>query len=120
MATITNTWGNFVLNWLVGNRRTWVSLHTSDPGEQGDISTEVVGGTYERDIASWNASASRQIANNTVMVFDNMPQCIVTHAAVWNASTFGSCIVSGKFASGIAVSDGDVFVIENADLVISL
>lgn len=121
--SITNTYGNTTLNWLIRDRNTWVALHDSDPLVTGEPSTEITGGPdsgYERQAGSWGAAASRQIANNTVLVFTNLPAAIITYAAVWDASAFGTCIASGAFATPKTTSDGDMLIIAASELVISL
>jgi hypothetical protein len=117
---LTNYWGNKALDYLIYSRQTWCGLHMGEPGPTGEISTEVTGGSYERQRSHWNVAASRQIANYNVMTFENMPQTIVWYAGVWDAQHFGNMIAYGRFGINKHVGDGDLFIITAAQLVISL
>jgi len=121
--TVTNVWGNQALDWLIRGRSVWVSLHSSNPGVTGDISTEISGGPddgYERQPGTFSAAASRQVANSNVLVFTNLPASLVTYAGVWDASAFGNCIANGAFSATQNVGNGDMLVIQVPQLVISL
>ena len=120
--SIGSYWGNAVLDYIT-NRNTWVSLHTSDPGVTGELSTEHTGGSYERDQVSaseWNAAASRQINTDNVIEWNNLDAGIITHIGVWDSSTGGNIIASGPLASPVTLEDSDRFTITGGNLTLSL
>jgi hypothetical protein len=100
----------------------WVACHVSDPGVAGNIATEVsgAGNDYERIKPTWSAPASKTIGNTTKLDFENMPDCTVTHLAVWTAQAGGYCIMTLELPSPIALDAGDDLEIPAYDLAFSL
>lgn len=92
----------------------YVSLHTGDPGEAGDQTTnEATYGSYAR-VAVARTSGGWTITNNQVENTDviSFPQATsgsenITHFAVGTASNgAGSIIMYGALTSSLAVSTG--------------
>lgn len=92
----------------------YVSLHTADPGEAGDQTTNETAYTnyarvaVARSSAGWTVSGSN--ASNTAAV--NFAQCgatgaTITHFGVGTSSSgTGNLLVSGALTSSLAVSNG--------------
>lgn len=118
--TLGNAWGNEMLNHAL-QTATRVSLHVSDPGPDGQVTTEVVGGSYARLEASWGYAASRTAALSTNLSFMDMPQCIVTHAAVWSKiNGIEKMVACAAFDTPRAVGEGEVLNIMANNFAISL
>lgn len=92
----------------------YVSLHTADPGETGDQTTNETAYTnyarvaVARSAAGWTVSGNN--ASNTAAV--NFPQCGATGATITHfgvgtaASGTGNLLVRGALTSSLAVSNG--------------
>lgn len=98
----------------------YVALFTSDPGE-GGTGTEVSGGSYARQTATFTVSGS--LASNTAAV--EFPTAsaswgTITYAAIYDAATGGNLLGSGGLATAKAIGAGDVFRIPAGDFDITL
>ena len=92
----------------------YISLHTSDPGEAGDQTTnEATYTSYARvavarTTGGWTVS-SGTVSNDAAVDF---PECTggsntITHVAVGTASSgSGKLLISGALSSSLAVSSG--------------
>lgn len=89
----------------------YVSLHTADPGDTG--ASEVAGGTYARQSASFDAAATPggTNANSGAISFTSMPAATITHFGFWNAggTSGGTFIAGGTLTASKALSLGDTF-----------
>lgn len=119
--TIGNAWGNRVLDHMLRDRTTWVALHVADPGPDGTAATEIAGGSYARQEATWTAAASRTSANDDVIGFEDMPVCTLTHASVW-AEILGEqrIIAWAEFPAAISVGLSDRVEIPAGEFVVSI
>lgn len=118
---ITNHAGNLFLTTVVYGKG-WVACHVADPTVTGNIATEVsgAGNDYERIKPTWSVPASKTIGNVTKLDFENMPDCTVTHLAVWTAQAGGFCIMTLELPSPIVLEAGDDLEIPAYDLAFSL
>ncbi len=84
---------------------TYVGLYTADPGETGDQTNEVTGGSYARQTygPTWN---SNHVENAAIVRFNSMPAATVTHVAIFDASTVGNMLWYGPLASSVTVPSG--------------
>lgn len=76
----TNAFENEVLEVL----RAWVleiSLHTGDPGEDGNLN-ELVGQSYVRKAIAFNAAAGGQMVNTALVRWDDLPAATLTHFVI--------------------------------------
>lgn len=92
----------------------YVSLHTADPGETGDQTTNEIAYTsyarvaIARTAGGWTRSSST--TSNTALV--QFPQCtggsgIATHFGIGSAATLaGNLLMSGALSASLAVSNG--------------
>lgn len=92
----------------------YIALHTADPGEAGDQTTNEISYTsyarvaVARSGAGWSRSSST-ISNAALVQF---PQCTggsgtATHFSIGTASSgTGSIILSGALTSSLAISNG--------------
>lgn len=91
-----------------------VSLHTADPGEAGDQTTNETAYTSYARVAVARTSGGWTVTNNSVSPVANIdfPQCTggtstITHFAVGTAHTStGKLLYSGTVTPNISVSNG--------------
>lgn len=100
----SNYLGNLVLTKYLTTLGAYLALHTSDPTVLGNLSTEVVGGSYVRQhVTLWTSPSSKTTANNELVVFDNLPACTVTYMSLWTAVTAGNMLWALQLGSPIVV-----------------
>lgn len=82
MAALTDTAEDQTLNWLTGQTAGNVAVPPTMPlrvalirvvGDDATPGTEVVGGSYARQPATFAPSSAGQAANTALVRFDNMP-----------------------------------------------
>lgn len=63
-----------------------LSLHSGDPGEDGD--NEVVGGDYDRQAVDFSIvqGVAPEARSEELVQFSNMPAATVTHLGLWDDS----------------------------------
>ena len=89
-----------------------ISLHTADPGEDGQLA-EVIGGGYSRALITgpavlFGAPANREIISTDVVTFNSMPAVTVTHVGFWRVtgSTAADFLASDALSPPVAVPAG--------------
>jgi hypothetical protein len=96
--SIANYAENKILDALFNNislavATPYVSLHTADPGETG--ASEVAGGSYARQAASFGAASGGQVQNDAILDFAGMPATTVVGFGIWDAASAGNCLWTG-------------------------
>ena len=96
---------------------TYLALYTNDP-TIADTGTEVVGGSYARQLLSFaNASGGAKVSN-TSETFTSMPATTVTHWGIRDASSGGNLLYFGAFDLPIELNATDNLPIASGDIVI--
>lgn len=95
----------------------YISLHTADPGGTG--ASEVTGGSYARQLASFGTVASGSASNDANMDFTSMPACTVTHMGVWTLVSAGTWLWGGILTASKVVNAGDTFRFAIGNLTLS-
>ncbi len=98
----------------------YLALFTTDPGD-GDSGTEVSGGGYARQSATFtvtNDTASNSAAIEFPTATANYGT--VSHVGVYTASTGGTLIAHAALSSAKSIETGDVFRVPAGDLDITL
>jgi hypothetical protein len=101
----------------------YVALFTSSAGlETNSPSAEVSGGSYTRQIVSFNTASGGSATNNGLVQFPTATANWgnVTHMAIMDASTSGNVIFWGALNAAKTVQTDDVFQFSNTALTISL
>lgn len=125
MSVFSNYAANIALNNLFYGKTTFIALHTEDPGVLGDPANEVAGGSYSRQQVTFSNSGSRSTGNTTQANFADMPECVVTHIAVWNAETTGQLLSFREIVNGggvptpVPITEGYSFVVPLDSLVVT-
>lgn len=111
MATLTTYFADSILDLFLGASDKYIGLHTSNPTASGDSSTEVVGGSYARQLTLHTDAGSGTTANDRALVYTNMPACVVKYIAVWELVTSGNMLLYLPTPSDITVTAGQTLTI---------
>ncbi len=108
---LENAWLNSLRNTAFSVVTLYVALHDGYPGETG--ASEVVGGSYARQSAAFNAAAAGLIDNTSNINFASMPGVTVFGVSLWDAATAGNCLYTGMLGGTqnffTAANTGDLF-----------
>jgi hypothetical protein len=91
VSSLTDTAENRSLDWLTGNSTTAptlplkVRLMTAN-GSDSAAGTEVVGGTYTPQTATFSAAAAGASSNTGVVRYDGMPAATVVGVEIWDSA----------------------------------
>jgi hypothetical protein len=99
----------------------YVSLHTADPTDAG-TGTEVSGGSYARQSASFAAPSNGASATDADITF---PQATgswgtVSHIGIWDALTTGNLLYHTQLDASKTIDVGDIFKIASGSLTVTL
>ena len=127
MAEISNYLENALINGTIrGTSYTapstvYVGLYTSDPTD-ADTGTEVTGGSYARQSATFAAPSNGSSASNADITF---PQATANWGTVgWigilDASTSGNLLYHTPLDAAKTIETGDIFKIASGNLTVTL
>ena len=99
----------------------YISLHTADPTDAGS-GTEVSGGSYIRQSATFAAPSSGASASNADVTF---PQATgnwgtIGWIGIWDAQTTGNMLYHTALDTSKAIDTGDIFKIASGSLTVTL
>jgi hypothetical protein len=97
----------------------YVALYTVAPNDAGG-GTEVTGGSYARQTATFDAAASGATQNDSDIDFVDMPACTVVAIGIHDALTSGNLLVHGTLTANKSLDAGDTLRIATGDLDISI
>ena len=120
MSVISNYAANAMLDSVLADKTVYVGLHISDPGVLGDYGSEVASGDYVRQVVTFSGAGSRTTGNTTLVQFLGMPECSVSHIAIWDSITTGNLISFKELLTPIAVTEGQTFVIPATKIAVTL
>lgn len=127
MAAMSNYLENALINATLRNTTytspatVYVALFTSDPTDAGS-GTEVSGGSYARQSATFAAPSNGAAATNADIQF---PQATgnwgtITHFGIYDALTTGNLLYHGQLTASKTIETGDVFKIATGNLTVTL
>jgi hypothetical protein len=99
----------------------YISLHTADPTDAG-TGTEVSGGSYIRQSATFAAPSNGASASNADITF---PQATgnwgtIGWIGIWDAQTTGNMLYHTALDASKAIDTGDIFKIASGSLTVTL
>ena len=97
----------------------YVALYTVEPSDAGG-GTEVTGGSYARQTATFTAASSGATSNNANIDFTGMPAATVVAIGVFDALTSGNLLLHGTLTTNKTTDAGDTLRIATGDLDISI
>lgn len=104
----------------------YVALHTSDPGDSPDGSTEVGAGDYDRVSTTtgtdWNTPGSNDFQNANEISFGTATSNwgTVSHVSLWDAATGGNCLAAFALDSSKTIDTDDEATFAAGDLSFSI
>lgn len=118
---------NVALDWVFGGstptRPTarYVGLFTAAPGETGG-GTEVSGGGYARQAATFSASSGGSTSNSAVLTWTASGAAYGTIVAIgiYDAASAGNLIAYSTLTTSKTINDGDSFQFPTASVVVNL
>jgi hypothetical protein len=124
-GNLTNYLENKLLDHFLGTTAytmpspVYVALFTVAPSDAGG-GTEVTGGSYARQTATFDAAASGATSNSGNIDFTGMPAATTVAIALFDASTSGNMLVHGTLTTNKQTDAGDTLRIATGDLDISI
>ena len=118
-----------VLDHVLGNTtytpatNLYLGLWTQDDGlEAGTVTSEISGGSYAREVITFDAAASGSSANTSTVTFTTATGNwgTITHVAVMDAATSGNVLFHGAVTTSKTIETGDTFQVSAGNLTISL
>ena len=97
----------------------YVGLYTVAPDDTGG-GTQVTGGSYARQTATFTASSSGATSNSANIDFAGMPAATVVAIGIFDASTAGNLLLWGTLTVNKTTDAGDTLRIATGDLDISI
>ena len=126
-GSLADPYENFALDWMFGGstptRPTarYVALYTAAPNDAGG-GTEVAGGGYARQAATYSASSGGSTSNSAVISWtaNGADYGTVTSIGIFDAATGGNLIAYGTLTASKTIANGDSFQLPVAALAIAL
>jgi len=99
----------------------YVGLYTSSPNDD-DSGTEVSGGSYARQSASFAAASSGSASTNATITFPAATANwgTITHVSIHDAASAGNLLFHGAVTSSKTIETGDTFQISSGNLTVTL
>ena len=97
----------------------YIGLFTVAPSDAGG-GTEVTGGSYARQIATFTAASSGATSNDGNVDFTGMPAATTVAIGIFDASTSGNMLLYGTLTTNKTTDAGDTLRIATGDLDISI
>jgi len=124
-GNLTNYLENKLLDHFLGTTSytmpspVYVALFTVAPGDAGG-GTEVTGGSYARQTATFTAASSGATSNSANIDFTGMPAATTVAIALFDQLTSGNMLVHGTLTTNKTTDAGDTLRIATGDLDISI
>lgn len=97
----------------------YVALFTVAPSDAGG-GTEVTGGSYARQIATFGAASSGATSNDANIDFSGMPSATTVAIGIFDNITSGNMLLYGTLTTNKSTDAGDTLRIATGDLDISI
>jgi len=127
MAAMSNYLENALVNATLRNTTytspttVYVGLFTDDPTD-ADTGTEVSGGSYARQSASFDTPSNGASTTDADITFPTATGNwgTVTHFGLYDALTSGNLLYHGALNNSKIIQTGDIFKIETGNLTVTL
>ena len=97
----------------------YVALFTVAPSDAAG-GTEVTGGSYARQIATFTAASSGATSNDSNIDFTGLPAATTVAIGIFDALTTGNMLLYGTLTTNKTTDAGDTLRIATGDLDISI
>jgi hypothetical protein len=102
-SIMSNYLGGAVLQRYLIDNPSYLALLTASPTALGTMTSEVVGGDYERVLCSWSAPGTKTIGLNALSI-PNMPAVTVSWLAFMDAPTGGNMLFAKQLPAPVVVT----------------
>jgi len=127
MAAMSDFLENALINATLRNTTytspavVYVGLFTTDPTD-ANVGTEVTGGSYAREAASFAAPSNGSSTTDADITFPTATGNwgTVTHFGIYDAATTGNLLYHGVLNNSKTIQTGDILKIEAANLTVTL
>jgi hypothetical protein len=127
MAAMSDFLENALINATLRNTTytspavVYVGLFTTDPTD-ANVGTEVTGGSYAREAASFGAPSNGSSTTDADITFPTATGNwgTVTHFGIYDAATTGNLLYHGVLNNSKTIQTGDILKIEAANLTVTL
>jgi hypothetical protein len=127
MAAMSDFLENALINATLRNTTytspavVYVGLFTTDPTD-ANVGTEVTGGSYAREAASFGAPSNGSSTTDADITFPTATGDwgTVTHFGIYDAATTGNLLYHGVLNNSKTIQTGDILKIEAANLTVTL
>ena len=97
----------------------YIALFTVAPTDAGG-GTEVTGGSYARQVATFSTASDGATSNDTNVDFTGMPAATTVAIGIFDALTSGNMLLYGTLTTNKTTDAGDTLRIATGDLDISI
>lgn len=97
----------------------YVALYSVAPTDSGG-GTQLTGGSYARQLATFSASSSGATSNSSNIDFTGMPAATTVAIGIFDAITSGNLLLWGTLTTNKTTDAGDTLRIATGDLDISI
>ena len=120
--SLTNYGENGMLNLFRVNTTYYLALFTSTPGEGGDLTSEVSGGSYARQAVTFGTPADGIVQNSAVVEFPAATDTwgTVAYWALCDAASGGNAWWFGSITVPKTITAGDIYRIPVGSLSLSV
>lgn len=102
----------------------YLALFTSSAStaqlEAGTLTNEVTGGSYVRQVITFNASSGGSTSNVLQITFSNLPAMTLGYVAIVDASTAGNILYYVQISSPVSIAAGDGYQINAGGFTVQL
>jgi len=127
MAAMSDFLENALINATLRNTTytspavVYVGLFTADPTD-ANVGTEVTGGSYARESASFAAPSNGSSTTDADITFPTATGNwgTVTHFGIYDAATTGNLLYHGVLNNSKTIQTGDILKIEAGNLTVTL
>jgi hypothetical protein len=127
MAAMSDFLENALINATLRNTTytspavVYVGLFTTDPTD-ANVGTEVTGGSYAREAASFAAPSNGSSTTDADITFPTATGNwgTVTHFGIYDAATTGNLLYHGVLNNSKTIQTGDILKIEAGNLTVTL
>ena len=129
MSAASNYLEDAVLDHVLGNTQyspaanLYLGLWTADDGlEAGTLTSEVSGGSYAREIITFDASSGGTADSASTVTFTTATANwgTITHVAIMDAASGGNVLFHGAVTTSKTIETGDTFQVSAGNLTITL
>lgn len=89
-------------------------------GSDSAAGTEVTGGSYARQTATWAAASGGSVATNATLTYSSMPAITVTAVEIYDSTGTPKREFWGPLTSSKTTNSGDTLTIASGSLTVSL